>query len=113
MSGHGHVTPNAEWRFSEAQTEDAAIEMAKDLVMYNFSPLLESLQDRRHETEKRGAFYRFIVALHAARGEAEEFRKAHIAEGTAALRAQMEDQFRERLREIDAMTPGEETRGVS
>lgn len=93
--------------------QDAAVDFAKDLLMHDFAPLMDDLTERRHETEKRAAFYRFVVALHAARGLAEEFRKAHVAEKRQDLRSEMDAQFQTRLREIEAMTPAGEPRGVS
>lgn len=69
---------------------DQLVEMAKDLLMIDTPALLELLDQAKatgapfpvmFATEaKEDAFYRMLVALHAARGAADDYRKAHVAE---------------------------------
>lgn len=95
------------------KTQDALIEMAKDLLVLDTIPLLEglgaALEARPTPTpirfasrEKTVAFHNLVVAFHAARAAAEDFRKAHVEEEGKILRANMENQFQERLREIES-----------
>lgn len=74
-----------------AKTQDALVEMAKDLSMLDLGPLLEELDAveqigtaaapvRFKSRAKQEAFYKMVVAFHAARGAVEIFRKAHLAE---------------------------------
>lgn len=71
-------------------TVDQLIEMAKDLLMIDTATLLEKFDAARNvgmqcpvlfgSDAKETAFYRMLVALHAARGAADEYRKAHVAD---------------------------------
>lgn len=93
------------------KTQDAVIEMAKDLLMLDFVPMLDGLDAaetgksaampvRFASRGKTQAFRRLVVALHGARSAAEDFRQAHLDEEKASLRANMDRQFQERLTEI-------------
>lgn len=93
------------------KTQDAAIEFAKDLLMHDFAPLLHALDERAEKglesTKKDFAFHNLVVALYAARHQAENFRVAHVEQERGGLRAQMEKDLAEELRRVDALTPEE------
>lgn len=86
---------------------DAVIEMAKDLLMIDTAALLASEENGFHWTEKEMAAWAMFVAFHAARGCAEQFRLAHLAEQKDSLRAVMERQLAEELARVDGLSPEE------
>lgn len=97
------------------ETQDAIIEIAKDLLMIQGIVLLLEGLDAAERGElgagvvpvrfasqtKTDAFHRLVVAVHAARAAAEEFRISHVQEERDSIRATMERQFRDELRRID------------
>ena len=102
---------------------DKAVEFAKDLLMVDFQPLLDEIDaDRKkgvvspsqfHNPEKTACFEGLLASLKAARFPSEGSRIAHIAEQKRDLKAEMESQFKDRLREIEAMNHSEEPKAVS
>lgn len=95
------------------KTQDALVEMAKDLLMLDIQPLLDGLDaDRKGmdgvvpvrfaSHEKTEAFRALVAAFKATQWAAEGFRKAHVEEEGKILRANMESQFQDRLREIES-----------
>lgn len=85
-----------------AVLQDNVVEMAKDLLMLDTGALLAYEETRSHWTPKEQAFQNMIVAFHACRGYAEEFRRAHVEERKVDVRSAMEMQLAERMAEIDA-----------
>ena len=91
------------------KVRDVAVEMAKDLLMHNFQPLLDDLATKKEALSvKDFAFMDFVATLKGAKVMAERFREAHINEKKKSLRVAMEDQFQERLSEIDRLELGKE-----
>ncbi len=74
------------------KTQDAIIEIAKDLLMLDLEPLLAGLAAagkpdksdvlpvRFASQDKTEAFHQMVEAFAAAQAGAEEFRKAHVAD---------------------------------
>ncbi len=86
-----------------AALQDRVVELAKDLLMLDTGALAQDLCNRLNggASFKDHRLYAMVVAFHGARGMAEEFRAAHVAEQKKDLRSAMENQFHDRLREIE------------
>lgn len=106
--GKQQIEPDEARRLS-LEVQDVVVEMSKDLLMHNFVPLLHEMDDhasKQQESPKVAAFHRLIIALHAARAEAESFHAAHMSEQRNDLRSQMEKDLAEEFKRVDSLVPG-------
>lgn len=84
------------------------VEMAKDLLAVDTAAVLECLRMKfPNWTEEEKAFHDMTVAFHAARGLAEVFRESYVAAKGRNLRTAMEEQFQERMKEIEKGETGQ------
>lgn len=123
------AAPAAPPKLDLAKLQDTLMELATDLLgleglpelleglslgLEEISPKVSTMEPVRFASRaKTVAFQSMVVAIKAAKVAAEDFRKAHIEAQKGGVRAAMEEQLQERLREIDAMNPGDEPKGVS
>ena len=107
------------------KTQDALVEMAKDLSMLDVAGLVQELDAedvarsagvpsvRPWSREKREAFHKMAIAFLGARGAVEVFRKAHLAEiqeerkswtpEPSSVERVMGEQFQQELHRVDGL----------